>query len=237
MNMALDSVLWKRARENPEIAILRFYTWRPPGVSLGANQQPAHLVDESFCRAAGIPVVRRVTGGSAIFHDREITYSFTSVNDEHFAGPMTAYEKICDALRGGLVKLGVCLDKRGFSLGREPSFTRQDCFSLSSRHDLVINGRKLIGSAQRKDKTSFLQHGSLLLKINKDLWSRIFLNPPVFEKVTSLSEFMHVPPESEIVKALISGFEEFFGARFMVSTLTSGELEEARRAAPEYRLV
>ncbi|MGC8804877.1 MAG: lipoate--protein ligase family protein, partial [Candidatus Ratteibacteria bacterium] len=124
MNMALDSVMWNKAKENPEIAMLRFYTWKPSGVSLGAHQKPENLVDIEFCRKNNIPVVARITGGSAIFHDREITYSFSATNDEKiFPGPMTSYEKICSALKLGFEKLGIKVQWRGVSMGKEPSLT------------------------------------------------------------------------------------------------------------------
>jgi len=239
MNMALDSVMWNKVKKNPEIAVLRFYTWKPSGVSLGANQKPKNLVDIEFCQENNIPVVARVTGGSAIFHDREITYSFSATNDgKIFPGPMTSYEKICGALKLGLEKLGINVQWRGVSIGKEPSLTDRDCFSLSTRHDLVVNGRKIIGSAQRKDRSSFLQHGSLLIEIQKHLWTKIFLSKPDFSKIVSMSEILNdVPDFDTLIKALKNGFEEFFESNFEETNFTRNDIEEAQKISHTFLLV
>jgi lipoate-protein ligase A len=236
MNMALDSIMWERARKNPDIAILRFYAWVPPAVSLGAGQLPEKLVNVDFCQHHGIPIVRRVTGGSAIFHDIEITYSFSSVNDEVFPGPSASYEKICEAISTGVKNLGVQLSFRGLSTGREPSFTSRDCFSLSSRYDLVAGGRKFVGSAQRKDKNSFLQHGSILLNIRKHFWQGIFIQRPDFEKISCLSDFVMVPLIDVILEQLAAGFEEYFGTKFTPDGFTRQEIDGARKLAPSFLL-
>ncbi|MCX7706040.1 MAG: lipoate--protein ligase family protein [bacterium] len=239
MNMAIDSVVWNKTKENAELGILRFYTWKPSGVSLGANQKPEDLVDIEFCKKNKIPVVARVTGGSAIFHDREITYSFCSTNDEKFfTGPLTSYEKICGALKLGLEKLGIKVEWRGQSIGKEPSLTNRDCFSLSTRHDLVFEGKKIIGSAQRKDRTSFLQHGSLLLEVRKGLWESIFLQKPDFTKIISLSDILsEIPDFEKIVSALVSGFEEFFQDKFEEIELSLMDMNNARKIAGDFLLV
>ncbi len=238
MNMALDSVMWEKAKLNQDIAILRFYTWKPSGVSLGANQKPENLVDVEFCRKNNIPVVARITGGSAIFHDIEITYSFSSVNDKKFfTSPMATYEKICSALKSGLEKLGVNARWRGQSTGKEPSFSDRDCFSLGSRHDLVVDGKKIIGSAQRKDRISFLQHGSLLIDIRKDLWNSIFLQKPDFSKITSLSEILVIKPDFDtIVQKLLEGFEEFFQQKLERFEFSEQDFESARKIESQFVL-
>lgn len=239
MNMALDSLMWRKLKVHPETVFLRFYTWSPSAVSLGANQKPENIVDVEFCKKNNIPVVARITGGSAIFHDREITYSFSATNDQKiFPGPLTSYEKICGALKLGLEKLGVNVKWRGVSTGREPSLTNRDCFSLSSRHDLVVDGRKILGSAQRKDRVSFLQHGSLLLDIQKDLWENIFLQKPDFTKIVCLSEILsQVPDFDSIVRVLISGFEEFFQQTLQQSGFSAQDINEAKEIAEKFLLV
>ncbi|HOJ31262.1 MAG TPA: biotin/lipoate A/B protein ligase family protein [bacterium] len=239
MNMALDSIMWNKVKQYPDTAILRFYTWKPSGVSLGAHQKPENLVNVSFCKQNNIPVVARITGGSAIFHDREITYSFSATNDEKvFSGPITSYEKICGALKTGLEKLGIRVQWRGVSKGKEPSFTDRDCFSLSTRHDLVVDDRKIIGSAQRKDRTSFLQHGSLLIEIQKHLWEKIFLAKPDFSKIISMSEILsNVPDFDTLIKVLKNGFEQFFESDFEEIHFTSEDIKEAEKIQQTFLLV
>ncbi len=239
MNMALDSVMWNIAKAKPDTAILRFYTWKPSGVSLGANQKPENIVDVEFCKEINIPVVARITGGSAIFHDKEITYSFSATNDEEFfPGPMSSYEKICGALKSGLKNLGIDVGWRGISIGKEPSLTNRDCFSLSTRHDLVIDGKKIIGSAQRKDRTSFLQHGSLLIDIQRHLWEKIFLQNPDFSRIICLSEILtQVPDLDSIVSALVDGFEVFFEHKFERFEFSARDIENAKKAEKNFVLI
>ena len=239
MNMAFDSIMWNIAKANLDTGILRFYTWKPSGVSLGTNQKPENLVDTDFCKKNNIPVVARITGGSAIFHDKEITYSFSSANDEKFfPGPLSSYEKIYGALKSGLKKLGVDVQWRGTSVGREPSLTNRDCFSLSTRHDLVIDGKKIIGSAQRKDRTSFLQHGSLLIDVRQNLWKSIFLQKPDFTKIISLSEILtEVPDFERIVSVLVNGFEEFFDQKFERFEFSTKDIENAKKIERDFILL
>lgn len=193
----------------------------------------------NFAKKNNIPIVARITGGSAIFHDKEITYSFSSTNDEKFfPGPLSSYEKICNALKIGLKNLGIDVQWRGVSIGTEPSLTNRDCFSLSTRHDLVIDGRKIIGSAQRKDKTSFLQHGSLLIEVEKELWNNIFLEKPNFSKIICLSEILsYVPDFKSVVSGLIRGFEEFFEHRFERFEFSSKDIERAKKIENNFLLI
>jgi len=229
-NMATDYALWQSASSKKAPPTLRFYQWSPSSVSLGYNQSPHKVVNMDFCKDRNIPVVKRPTGGSAIFHDLELTYSFCGNVDDHpsFASPFGSYLAVCQGIIKGLKKLGLSLKVRGFSEGKEPSYTSRDCFSLSSRHDLVVDGKKLVGSAQRRNKDAFLQHGSILLDIRKDLWDNIFIEKVDFTKITTLQELLPVIPALEsLIIYLKQGFEEVFDVSFEEGELTAEEKAKA----------
>jgi len=216
-NMEVDYALWKSAAGREIPPVLRFYGWNPPAVSLGYNQSSENTINTEFCKNSNIPIVRRPTGGSAIFHDRELTYSFCANCESHplFSSPLESYFSLCRGIIKGLEKLGLKLEIRGFSAGKEPSFTQRDCFSLTTRHDLIHEGKKVVGSAQRRNKDAFLQHGSILLEIRKELWEKIFVEKVDFSKITAVNCLLskRVLPD-ELIGNIKEGFEEEFGVDF-----------------------
>lgn len=160
-NMALDQALLERARTVPE-GVVRVYSWAAPTLSLGRNQRAAGLYDVELARARGIDVVRRPTGGRALLHHREITYSVTApAGDGHRMHD--AYRAINHLLCSALHVLGV--DARiAAGSRRTPPPGIAPCFELPSAGELVLGGRKLAGSAQYATGGSFLQHGSILVR-------------------------------------------------------------------------
>jgi len=209
-NMAFDYFFWKNCIDLNNLPVLRFYKWVPGSVSTGYNQNPENLINIEFCKKNNIPVVRRPTGGSAIFHDIEITYSFCANVSHHpyFSMPSSTYFIISNSIIKGLEKKKIKLKLRGFSTGKEPSFTDFACFSLSSKYDVVYDGKKIVGSAQRRNKFSFLQHGSILIDIRESLWENIFLKEVDFSKIGSLKEILKDIDEKELIELLRDGFKE-----------------------------
>jgi len=226
-NMGVDYALWQSSSRSGAPPTLRFYQWSPSSVSLGYNQNAHKVINTEFCKAGNIPIVKRPTGGSAIFHDIELTYSFCGNFNDHesFASPLGSYFAVCKGIISGIKKAGADLEIRGFSEGKEPSFTARDCFSLSSRHDLIWNNRKAVGSAQRRNGTAFLQHGSILLDIRKDLWENIFLEKVDFSKIVPLGEMLAetISPD-RLITILKEGFEEAFGVVFEEERMTEEEI-------------
>jgi len=159
-NMAVDEYLLLRALTANELAI-RIYSWKTPTVSLGYFQDSTKFLASG--QFSSLPVVRRLSGGGAILHDREITYSI-SVPATHslFADPVQLYE----AAHSGIVRVfksaGVTLKCRGETLPQEHEPFL--CFSRGDRNDLLLRGVKVVGSAQRRRKGAVLQHGSILLE-------------------------------------------------------------------------
>jgi lipoate-protein ligase A len=140
----------------------RFYAWSPPAVSLGRNQNPQEI-DRDRCRADGVDVVVRPTGGRAVFHADELTYSFfaaTSLPNE------VIYRMVHETIARALSKVGVeaefCRSQPDFK-ARYASAESVPCFTASARYELQVAGRKIVGSAQRRTGDILLQHGSLPL--------------------------------------------------------------------------
>ncbi len=143
---------------------LRLYTWSPAAVSVGFMQRAEDLLDLEACRAAGIDVVRRPTGGRAILHWEEITYAIVAATgDARFGANLAATQaRIGACLASALRELGVDAALSRPALDPERRLLRAPCFVSPGRAELLVDGRKLVGSAQRRSRDAFLQHGSLL---------------------------------------------------------------------------
>ncbi len=154
--MGLDQALLEDPAEPPT---LRFYTWSPPTLSLGYFQRLTDVAAAARAEA----VVRRVTGGGAIHHANELTYSLVApANDPLFAGPVAdSYARIHRALAAGLREFGVRAELRGDLEPLSEAEGTGMCFHRSSALDLVWDGRKGVGSAQRRTGGRVLHHGSI----------------------------------------------------------------------------
>jgi lipoate-protein ligase A len=141
--------------------VFSIYSWMRPTLSFGRHQPAAGLYDMDKIRSANVDVVRRPTGGRAILHDHEVTYSVTApVRD---AAPLReTYARINRILLDGLGRLGVDLEVAS-PRGRSPAPSMRPCFETPGEGELVARGRKLVGSAQWRDEGALLQHGSILV--------------------------------------------------------------------------
>ncbi|MCS7313154.1 MAG: lipoate--protein ligase family protein [Acidobacteria bacterium] len=185
-NMALDFWLWKtHGPDRPPV--VRFYQWVRPTVSLGYHQEVETVVNLKACRDLGVDVVRRPTGGAAVLHHHELTYSVIATPAQlGVARPLEAYERISQALQTALHRLG--LPRADIARPARPS-GRLDgfCFAETTHYEITVDGRKLIGSAQRWGRSAILQHGSILLDFD-DRWTAIF-RPGLFRRsFTTLRE-------------------------------------------------
>jgi len=158
-NMAVDEALLQTAISRG-ISTLRWYRWKEATVSLGYFQKSADFaVDEVLSK---LPVVRRLSGGGAILHDAELTYSLTVPATQNL---VSIPEELYDIVHGSLAK---SLNELGFPLSIRGESTKQPeepllCFQRRDSHDLVVDGQKVVGSAQRRRRGAVLQHGSLIL--------------------------------------------------------------------------
>jgi lipoate-protein ligase A len=182
-NMARDMALQARAARTGE-TVFSVYSWSRPTLSFGRNQPASGLYDLDRIRAAGIDVVRRPTGGRAILHNREVTYSVTAPLED--AAPLReTYSRINRILQNGLSRLGVAVVP-ATSSQRAAVPSVRPCFETPAEGELVAQGGKLVGSAQYREAGALLQHGSIL--VNDDQ--------------SSLPDFAaSLPAESELVPA------------------------------------
>jgi lipoate-protein ligase A len=167
-NMRRDRALLAAAERGAE-PVLRLFLFSPPGITLGMSQVPERELDLERCVADGIPWTNRPTGGGAIFHAEEWTWALAAPRDdpEWGGGPRDAYARASRLIVGSLRRLGVpaSLVARGGPASprsRAPG-PAAPCFASAARHEVVLDGRKLVGSAQRRTARGLLQEGSVLL--------------------------------------------------------------------------
>ncbi len=239
--MEYDDQLARSLIAADEQSTIRVYGWQPPAISLGWHQS-LDEIDLTTCAQAGIDVVRRPTGGRAILHSDEVTYSVVMVADR--TSVLGTYQQISEALVCGLRSLGVdaCLGK---SQPHFPSVYRTSssvaCFASAARYEIHVRGRKLVGSAQRRfaranGEEVVLQHGSILLgpdhlriveflkmPVESD---RAHLRQELEEKTIDLSSALGRRMEfDEVACAVKRGFEESWGIEFQ----TEKQSEDAAR--------
>ena len=227
-NMAIDEALWRGRQSGGAPPALRFYAWDPPTVSLGYGQALDDTVSVETCRRLGVGIVRRPTGGSAIYHDgpeRELTYSVVATNEDLgvTADLLEAYRWIARALATGLRALGVPAEivAAPRAKGPAPAF----CFARTGRYEIEIDGRKLVGSAQRRRGRCFLQHGSVLLGADEARLRALFptTRDPMASMTTLESARGRRPTFEEVSHALGAAFEAEHGLTLRPAGLSTGE--------------
>ncbi len=202
-NMATDAKLLENAIEKQLTEpIFRLYGWKPACVSLGRNQKE-DFINFDLLKKLNIDVVRRLTGGRALLHDNEITYSFVCPtnylkNGEHV---VSSYKEISQILIDKFQKLGIELD---FGTSKAINTKFDYCMLLSTGADLCYKNKKLIGSAQCRKNGYILQHGSILYDYDKDLLEKIFNEPIDTNCITTIKEINPKLTKEDIIKALYS---------------------------------
>ncbi|MCX7829745.1 MAG: lipoate--protein ligase family protein [Acidobacteria bacterium] len=241
LNMAIDEYFYSLAeREALNESVIRIFKWNPPALSLGYHQKYETAADEEYLEKKGIDIVRRPTGGKAVLHHEELTYSVvSSLSKGYFEGDNLeqTYEKIALALKKSLEILGIDaeLEKRETKLNvLHPA----PCFLVPTKKEILVNGKKVIGSAQKRGLNSFLQHGSIPIRMDYELLARATKNkledvPNFREHFASLSEFCPDLDEEKLENALFEGFKEAFGGTFYEKPLEENELKEAEKIAKE----
>jgi lipoate-protein ligase A len=247
MNMAIDEAIMIAHREGLVPPTIRFYQWSPAAVSLGYFQDLEKEIDVDVCKNLGIDIVRRPTGGKAVLHDKELTYSFIIRENHPLVNDsiLETYKKISGGIIRGLSYLGVKAElvplreklKSTLSGNKAKSkISHSDiksiCFSVPSQYEVRVEDKKIVGSAQVRKREIVLQHGSLLIELEKDKLFSVFNFPSVQIrerlkirfKATSLEEILRKKINfSELSEILPRGFEEEFGVKLTEGKLTKQE--------------
>ncbi len=243
-NMAVDEAILLAHAAGKVPPTLRFYRWDPPAVSLGYFQDYATEVDPAACRQAGIEIVRRATGGRAVLHDREVTYSVI-VSMEMFPGTVVeTYRRLAAGLVLGLRELGVdaTLAPERTGPGAAPDARRPGgaCFEVPSSYEIVAGGKKVVGSAQVRRHGVILQHGSILLELRAELLAHALgLGPEAATRIVSKAAGLaqlrggHAPGYAEVCQAVAQGIGEAVEVRFAAGGLTADETATAERLVKE----
>jgi lipoate-protein ligase A len=255
--MAVDEALLCMAGKGESPPTLRFYSWDVPSLSIGSFQKAVEL-NLPFIKEKGVPLVRRPTGGRAVLHDAELTYSVSCPIPTQCMPSelMGSYKAIGSCFLTGLKSLGVPAEMLPVTKNPERKCRPRDashplCFSSPSWYEVLVDGKKLIGSAQRRLKGSFLQQGSLLIKLDVDgLLSlmrtdgedKMRAREALLSKMTALTELGHEIHVDKLKSALIEGFRTGLGTSLVMDELTPEEhglalgLLKEKYSRPEWNL-
>jgi lipoate-protein ligase A len=254
-NMAVDEALAESVAAGDSLPTLRFYRWQPAAVSLGRHQSVAD-VDESKVAEQGYDLVRRTTGGRAILHTDELTYSVAAPANEPRmeGGVMDAYLLMSNGLLAGLDGLGLAAEKAAGDVraGRDVSAA---CFEVPSAYEITAGGRKLMGSAQSRRKGYVLQHGSLPLigditrlvgLLTLPQGEADALRTHLAERACTLAQALHVSDDSplldfrRVAESMADGLADALNVTWQPGHLSAAEnrrtaeLLRTRYADPEW---
>ncbi|HQL00373.1 MAG TPA: lipoate--protein ligase family protein [Smithellaceae bacterium] len=244
-NMAIDEAVFEETVRTGKSPTLRLYGWRPAAVSIGYFQDVAAGINLDRCRAEGVDVIRRPTGGKAVFHSAEVTYSLVASRHERLFPDdiQETYRIISLCLVRALSSLGIeaVLSPPSPSAGRR--LLDACCFSAPSGNELLVKGRKICGSAQMRTRGGFLQHGSILMSFDPDQTADLILPGHSAGDIETLAgsvaviheELGRPVTEETVCEALERGFTEELNIRFSPEDLTATEAVLSAKLISKYR--
>ncbi len=236
-NMATDEAILHYCK----IPTLRVYGWKPAAISIGYNQDIENEINIDYCKKNNIEIVRRITGGKAVFHDKEITYSFILPEDANLI-PFEvneSYRIIANALVIALKKIGINAD-----IKKAPDKIKTPiCFNSANWYELLVNGRKISGSAQRRFNGKVLQHGPILVDFDYNKNNSIFNSNNDFDFINNLKKRITLIKNElknnkritygELANAIKEGFKENFNFKIINSFLNNEETKLAEKLTKE----
>lgn len=236
-NMAFDETIAVTVRKDNAPPTLRLYGWNIPSVSIGCFQKISD-VDIGYCIEKNIPIVRRPTGGRAILHNSEITYSFCvkTTSGLFSKGLLDSYKKISAAFGLALSKIGISPELKLLRETQRPSpsihHSRSPlCFKSISYGEISIGSKKIIGSAQKRWTDGLLQQGSIPLIIDKNALSKIFRHSFLQDIGKSFAGLKEIFPElntDKLKDTIRISFEETFNIRFICTSPAMEEISLAQ---------
>jgi lipoate-protein ligase A len=243
-NMAMDEAILNSCRRNDSPPVLHFYAWETPSITLGYLQDLSCSIQQERCLVRGIRVVRRITGGRAVVHHRDLSFSlvFPAKGNLIPSGIRGSYQKIAEGFVEGFKLLGIdaslvdgrSLQRADWKEGRHSAA----CFLTRIRSEILVSGRKLLGSAQRRIDDWVLQQGTIMINPERGHWMSLLRYPdgsdPLRIKkmlesgVTSIQEILGRDVYiCSIKEALVTGISKCLGIRFEVQSLSAREKREA----------
>jgi len=236
LNMGIDRAILQLHAQGKAPPTLRFYEWSPPAISLGYFQKQSSI-DISKCHQLGMDVVRRPTGGRAVLHENDLTYSIVAgtMDGVPFSVP-AAYHLLSQGLIAGFRKLGF-EPESGHE--RIRASDADICFLRFAAGDILCRGKKFMGNAQTWAGSCLLQHGSIILEPQIETWAAIFsstedsgdeLREKMRSRITSLNEMLNRKVDPAEVKAcLIEGMACALGVEFQTGELSPEEWDLAQK--------
>ena len=227
-NMAIDKAILVANSEGKVPPTVRLYGWVPPAISIGYFQSLAEEIDLIACKKFGVDYVRRITGGGAVFHDKELTYSIV-ISESHQEIPkniIMSYGRICGAIIRGLNHLGIKSE-------------------YAPINDIVTGGKKISGNAQTRKLGTVLQHGTILMDVDVDLMFSLLKVPnekikdklikDVKQRVTSIKHIMGKEIcFDDVAFAMKQGFEQEFDVELIEGSLTKEELVLSKKFEKDF---
>jgi lipoate-protein ligase A len=254
--MALDETLLLLCGKKISPPTIRFYTWEPFALSIGYSQNPLKELDTDLCNSLNIPVIRRITGGKALMHHNDLSYSVIF----HYDGALQRHSILesqrvinnclVDALRkiGIDARLRLNEENHCDSLSTVSAEKHPFCFLIPAGNDIIAFGQKIVGSAQRRMKNAFIQHGSIFVDQPDDIEARLLAGSgkktkrvyaPELESSTGISDrkyhhagytwinrhLLKKTTIQEIQDVVVKNFEEGLGGKVYRENLTRSEIE------------
>jgi lipoate-protein ligase A len=213
--MARDEYLFRLCHEK-KCGFFRIYAWERPSFSIGVSQKADKALNLDFIKANDCVYVRRITGGKTVLHDHEITYAVASSEDLFFKEHdlYQSYLLISRVLVQALQSLGV---RATLSKGSPSELSRSHnpCFSFPTPNEIEVGGKKIIGSAQKRDKQALLQHGSIPLTMNYNLYAAgANFSPDLLARSMTTWSDISERSRQELTAALVQSFRSFIGTDF-----------------------
>jgi lipoate-protein ligase A len=246
-NMGIDEAIQRAVGRGEVLPTVRFYQWDPACLSLGYFQDVNREVNLAGLREAKVDLVRRSTGGKAVLHDDELTYSVVILEKDLRGSVLETYCEISRALAEGLRRLGLPAQMAALERGvsaRDPRFRQAACFSAPSWFEITVHQKKIIGSAQNRKNGVILQHGSIpfhfdaqklvgcLRTSSQEHASRAALM--LARKALGVSQALgREVSRKELEAAICTGFEAMLGWEIEPGELTASERSESARLAEE----
>ncbi|SES09076.1 lipoate--protein ligase family protein [Salisediminibacterium halotolerans] len=246
-NMAIDEWLMTKVGAGDSKPVLRFYTWKPKALSLGYFQKTDGKIDLDAVQASGADIVRRLTGGRAVLHDHELTYSVI-LPDTHPNMPTSvteSYKILSQGLMEGYRNLGIDAELAEDRPEGKPDNSAV-CFEEPSWYELLASGKKAAGSAQVRKKGALLQHGSVPITMNIEELYDMFMyrterakekmRESFREKATTIAdELGRTPDMEEVAAAFYSGFEKGLNVKLEPIELSKEDQDQIKRLESSYQ--